>query len=380
MKKILMLTNEYPPIRGGTGTYVHQLALAASNIGHDVTVVTIGLADDISREKEKTYPFRVVRYSPTVGSYQKWPNAVKLAWHWTVASESTYDIVHALDLDYIIALGFINKFKSIPFVATVYGTEILRVFDSKPMKYLFVKHFFDTPQHIFAISEFTKSLLLKRRRIPPENVTVTMLGVNPSMFEVPQADLNIREIYSVPKNHKIILTVSRLDERKGHRVVLNAIEKLPVEFKREITYLIVGSGIDKSYAEELRQLAARSEANVLLAGQVPDDHLKPLYAASTIFCMPGEPHPEKVEGFGLVYFEAAAQGVPSIASRLGGVPEVVLHEKTGLLIEPMNESQLVQALTKFLSDEPYRLALGREACDYARSITWARCAEQTYGL
>ncbi len=378
MKKILMLTHEFPPFCGGVGTYAKHLALAAHEIGHDITLVAPDYGENLNESDRRAYPFEVLRYRAGGYAVKNLPALLWRTWRWT--SRAEFDIVHAVDWPYLLALAFLNKFKQIPFVATAYGTEILGLPDSKHARFLSGQNFFEKPNRIFAISESIKSLLLKQfPGVRQENVIVTLLGVDSDMFGPTRNENDIRKAYSIPKDHKIILTVSRLDERKGHRLVLKALARLPEEIKQKTTYLVAGGGGNGFYLKELHQLAGECGARVLFADTVPGDHLKALYKTSSVFCMPGEPHPKKIEGFGLVYLEAAAQGLPSIGSRLGGIPEVVLHEKTGLIIEPLDTAALSRALIKLLTDESYRQELGRASREHARTFSWTRCAEQTYG-
>ncbi|MCM2271737.1 MAG: glycosyltransferase family 4 protein, partial [candidate division Zixibacteria bacterium] len=102
------------------------------------------------------------------------------------------------------------------------------------------------------------------------------------------------------------------------------------------------------------------------------------YSKSSIFCMPGVPHPLKVEGFGLAYLEAAAQGLPSIGTSIGGVPEVVRHDQTGIVIAPEDRRALASAINKLLTNNEYCIRLGRNARQEAEQFTWRRCAEATY--
>ena len=378
MKKILILTFEFPPIHGGIATYVSQLALAAHEIGHEITVVAPQFGKDFRESDKNDYPYRVIRYDSSPAFFRKWPSLIgQTRFH---AKPSEYDIIHAADWPHIFALGLLNKFKPIPFTATLYGGEILAVIGSKRPKHLLVQRYFEIPRHIYAISEYTRSLIIERcPRIPRDRISVALMGVNSAMFESPSGDRNIRSEFSIPEDHRIILTLARLDPRKGHRLVLKAIRQMPESIRQKVAYLIVGGGIDQSYIDELHELADLCGTRVIFTGPAPKDQVKSLYAAASIFCMPGEPHQRKVEGFGLAYLEAAAQGVPAIAGRIGGIPEAVLHEKTGLLVEPQNEAALTGALMRLLTDESYRRALGRSAREYAGTFTWKRCVEQTYG-
>ena len=85
-----------------------------------------------------------------------------------------------------------------------------------------------------------------------------------------------------------------------------------------------------------------------------------------------------MEGFGLAYLEAAAQGVPSIAT-IGGASEAVVHETSGLVIQPGDQAALDQALDRLLGDDVYRARLGDGARRKAEEHPWLRVAEATYG-
>ncbi len=162
------------------------------------------------------------------------------------------------------------------------------------------------------------------------------MGVDDSFFDPPDGPNGIRAKFNIPPEKKILLTVSRLDERKGHRVVLQSLASLPADVRSSVAYVMTGEAQNPGYLEELRELASGIDVPVVFTGLVSENELRSLYANAYLFCMPGEPNPGKVEGFGLAYLEAAAQGLPAVASSIGAIPEVVVHDQTGLLVEPMN--------------------------------------------
>jgi len=378
VKRILMLTYEFPPIRGGIGRYAARLARAAVEIGHDVTVVAPQPAEDLAAQDRHTYPFGVIRYPGRVYTVIHLLSLLRRTRRWSLTTG--HDLIHAVDWPHIMALAFINRFRRIPFAATVYGTEILSVPHSRQARLLAVRNLLEKPDRVFAISSFVRSLLCERYPgIAAESVAVTPLGVSEDMFEPPACQDDIRKIYSIPEDHRILLTVARLDERKGHRTIFGALARLPEGLKRGITYLVVGTGENHRYETELNQLAAGCGVHVVFTGSVSDERLRSLYAQSAVFCMPGERHPTRIEGFGLAYLEAAAHGLPSVASRIGGVPEVVLHDETGLLVEPGDQPAVADALARLFTNDQLCRTLGRKAREYAGTFTWTRCAEKTYG-
>lgn len=377
-KKILMLTHEFPPFRGGIGTYASQLALAAHQLGHDITVLAPDHGQTCGENDRTEFPFKVIRYHGGNYSLGRLPQMLLRAWRH--ARPERFDIVHAVDWPHMLAIASLNRYTRIPFISTVYGTDLLSCVDCRQARYLGATDFFSRPNRIMAISNFTRSLYLKKcPEVSPDRVALTPLGVDRSWFEDGNDTGEVRAKYGIPARHKIIITVSRLDERKGHRQALKALAQLPERLKDEIVYVVVGTGGSRDYLADLKRLAALSGAVVRFVGAVSMKDLRALYAAASLFCMPGEPHPRKVEGFGLAYLEAAAQGLPSIAGRIGAIPEVVIDGKTGILVDPLDVDGISEAIEKLLRDDRLRQSLGSAAQAHAEQYTWRRCAELTYG-
>lgn len=374
-KRILMLTHEFPPMRGGISRYAVELATAASQLGHDVTVLAPNCDRDC-RELDSKYPFVTERYHASAYGPKELP---ALLWRTASVDSSKFDLIHAVDPSFVMALAFVQKFKRLDYQATVFGTDILGLRTSIQSTAIGTRRMFERPSRLIAISDFTRALLLdKCPRIPHDKVDVTPLGVHPFWFE-PSATIDLEERFGIPSDHNLLLTVSRLDSRKGHRTLLQGLAQLPASLKEGLSYAIVGSSADLNYRQQLELLAQQSGCNVKFLGNLSDQDIRSLYSRATLFCMPGEPDPQKVEGFGLVYLEAAAQALPSLASQLGAVPEVVEHRKTGWLVPPAQPTAIAAALTTLLGDQSLLLSLGESAKAKAMLYTWERCARLTYG-
>ena len=378
-KKILMLTHEFPPFRGGIGTYASQLALAAHNLGHDITVVAPDHGRFCEESDQADYPFTINRYQSETHSFKELP---EMMWNaWRQYRQNRFDIVHAVDWPDILAMTLLNRLRRLPFVATVHGTDLLSSTDSRHVRYLRATGMYASPSIVYANSEYTRSLFLDKCPAEThERIVVTPLGVDEGCFETVGDATHIYEQYGIDKQHKIILTVARLDERKGHRLVLKALRKLPEDLKSQVAYVIAGGAENENYLRELKELASTSGVAVHFVGSVDIANLRGLYSQASLFCMPGEPHSQKVEGFGLAYLEAAAQGLPSIASTIGAIPEVVIDGKTGVLVEPMDVDGIAEAMVTLLRDDDLRKSMGEASRSHARQYTWKRCAELTYGV
>lgn len=376
--RIRILTHEFPPFRGGVATYVRGLADGASRAGFDVSVWApdYGEPNDAGTTSES---LRVQRFRG--GKFGRGALVPTLWRLWRCHRErGDYDVLHCADWPHVAAASVINRWIDLPFMATAHGTEVVALRSAQLSRALRAQRAFHAAMRITTHSEFVRQLVQREcAGIEWERTRLAPLGVRTFWFDAvadPRATLDALHI---PTDKRILLTVARLDERKGHRTVLEALERLPEDVSADLAYVIVGAPHDKAYTREIQQRASSCRVPVVLAGVVTDDQLRDLYAAADLLCMPGEPHPTRVEGFGLVYLEAAAQGAPSLAYALSAVPEVVLDGVTGVLTPPGDVARYTDALAELLRSPRRLRELGDAARTRAREFTWERCATLTYG-
>jgi phosphatidyl-myo-inositol dimannoside synthase len=164
---------------------------------------------------------------------------------------------------------------------------------------------------------------------------------------------------------KVVLTVARLEARKGQLTTICALGALPAAQRKQLRYVCVGKEVQVGYAQQLEQAASAHDVRLVLTGRIPDDELLAAYASADVFALTGIEQPRSVEGFGLVLLEAAAQGLP----------EVVTPGITGWVAA--QAAALPECFAQALSSG--REALRQQCIDHARQYTWDRCAAQTYG-
>jgi phosphatidylinositol alpha-1,6-mannosyltransferase len=156
------------------------------------------------------------------------------------------------------------------------------------------------------------------------------------------------------------LTVSRLVERKGHDKVLTALSFLKDKYP-DLVYLIVGRGPLRKKLEELTE-SMNLSARVFFFENIRNEELPLFYRAADLFVMPSRELPDgDVEGFGIVYLEAGTFSKPVIAGRSGGVPEAVLHNETGILVDGENVGDIVKAVSALLDDRQKADLFGQQA-------------------
>jgi phosphatidylinositol alpha-1,6-mannosyltransferase len=374
-RNILILTHEFPPFYGGIGTYCAEMAAEAAAMGHRVTVLAPSYGQD-HKSDDRARPYRVVRFP---GGLYKTANMPRVLWEVLKIDVSAYDIVHAAEWSFAVACHVLYPVKKFRFITTLHGTDIFGFETSRVVKVLRARKALSHAKMVTANSHFTANLARRFHPYYPEAQIVTAYpGVNAFWFTKAENAGALSQKYDIPQNRRIVLSVARLDPRKGHAHVLNALRLLPQEDKDQLAYIIVGGADNEEHEKSLRKLAGLCGVPVVFAGTISREDIRGLYRESWVFCLPGQKDPRKVEGFGLVYLEAAAQGLPSIATPVGGVPEVVIDGTTGWLLEGDAPEELAKIFSALLKDPAQVSACGASARERAGSFSWRRCAEQTY--
>tara|TARA_B110000438_G_C15805260_1_gene647007 strand:+ start:1452 stop:2549 length:1098 start_codon:yes stop_codon:yes gene_type:complete len=218
--------------------------------------------------------------------------------------------------------------------------------------------------YIIANSNFTKELAIKIG-IKPSKISVIFPGV-PRPDKVENIYKNEAEkIFgdSFPK----IITVSRLDKRKGHDKILMLIKNLKVKYPK-IKYVSIGSGKEDNNLQKLiKELGV--ENDVLFLKNVNHNTKIALISESNLYLMPSRIEKKSVEGFGISYIEAASYGVGSIGGKDGGTSDAISHDKTGLLCDGNDLNSIYDSTIKFFTNENY-IHYGKNAKEFSKKFYW----------
>jgi len=175
----------------------------------------------------------------------------------------------------------------------------------------------------------------------------------------------------------VVITVGRLEARKNHRTVLGAIARLRGE-GRDVRYWCVGEG--ETRASLVALVAANGWGDwVRLTGRVDDEERRRLVAAADLHAMPSIDEGGLIEGFGIVFLEAAAAGVPSIAGNSGGQAEAVLDGRTGRVVDGRNVEAVADAIRGLMADPKARDEMALRCVAWAAENDWARVVARTLG-
>jgi glycosyltransferase involved in cell wall biosynthesis len=263
---------------------------------------------------------------------------------------------------------------------TVHGTEINET--QTPLKRLAIRTVgvFGSRTEIAANSRYTRELFRERFAVDSRRIHAIRLGVSGFWFGPRNGRAATRAALGIAPDRIVIVTVARITRRKGHPVTLAALSTLPRELRRRITWLVIGPDGEHDYVQQLKRLVAKVDCDIRFLGAMPDAQIRDIYGAADFFCLTGVPESSgRVEGFGLVYLEAAAGGLPSVATAIGGVPDAVLADETGLLVPPSID-EIARAIARLAEDTDTRSVLAAGASAHARALSWERCAAETYGL
>lgn len=373
---ILLLTSEFTPATGGIGTYAREIATAASELGAQVTV----LAPDYAQNTvdDHSFPFQTRRFSGGLHSMRDLPAKILLARH-TIRMED-FDILHAADWPFFIPLALSRGRTNARIILTLHGTEINETQTFLKRLAIGACNVFGGRTEIAANSTFTRDLFQKHFMVEPQRVNAIPLGVSEFWFGERTPRDDIRDHYNIPHDNVVMITVARLTRRKGHGLTAAALESISAGLDKRLTWLIAGPDGEADYVDELQQQLGTLDCDVRLLGRCSDEEIRDLYSASDFFCLTGIPDfSGRVEGFGLVYLEAAAAGLPSVAARIGGVADAVLADRTGLLVEP-SVMAVGDAIRLMVEAPAQRSSFAAAARDHAHRLSWKQCASRTYNL
>lgn len=362
---IYVLTHEFSPKKGGIATFTEEMARAAVAIGHKVEVWAP--RGDMSGDAD--FPFKVRRLN--LKGSQDLSCQIQLAREWIKERRKLRNaMVYLSDPGPILAmryLQFFKAFKPARLIITFHGSEV-NSFASNPIRRFLVNQILKRTDRISTPSEFTHSLV--RQRFPASKTkTYLTPGALRANFEIPKTKIK----KTSDRIH--ILTVGRLHPRKGQVLILEALTALPVELRQKITFWIVGTGNKRGYGTQLKALAKEMDFGVTFFGDVSNNELEDLYSRASIFSMTSVNFRKSVEGFGLVYLEAAAHGLPIVANRVGGVAEAVSHGENGLLVEPGDQAGLTNAFARLIQNDDLREQMGNNGRKWSRRNNWIESAK-----
>ncbi len=341
----LLATNDFPPKIGGIQSYLYELWRRLPPA--ETTVLTTPYAGAAAWDRAQA--FRVERtrerFLLPTRSLRRRVDAL--------AAEVRADVVF---VDPMVPLGVVGpKLERAPYVVVAHGAEIT-VYGRIPGTGAAGGRVLRGAAGVVAAGEFAARAAVRVAGQPLPTLVVPP-GVDPDRFRPLDADerRSARRQLGLDPDAPLVVGVSRLVPRKGFDVLLEAVAGLD-----GVHVAVAGTGRD---ARRLGRHARRLGDRAHLLGRVDDEHLPLLYGCADVFAMLCRDRwgGLEAEGFGIVFVEAAACGVPAVAGRSGGVHEAVIDGETGFVVEPRDVAATRAAIRRLLDDDELRARLGAAA-------------------
>jgi len=363
MQRLLIPTVDFPPIEGGISTVTLQLARELAARGHAVTVIAPWFADMESFDAGE--PYVVVRFR---GYDRGWLRFFPLLLA-TRRLAREHDVLLAINVAYG---GIVGRMLGMPYVCFAYAYEFLKFQSVPPLRWL-LQSVYDRAESTVAISRFTRDNLVAFG-VDPMWIEVAYPGASMPQPRDEERIAALEESFGLGDG-PVVLSVGRFIPRKNHRVLVEAWPKV-LDAVPDAQLVMAGRGPERDACIARAEQLGVSDS-VHCPGYLEDADVAQLYHRCDVFALPnGEDAKGQVEGFGLVFAEAAAYGKPVIAGDSGGAREAVVDGETGLLVPPGDAGALAEALVRLLSDAGLRERMGAAGRDrVARELNWARFAD-----
>jgi phosphatidyl-myo-inositol dimannoside synthase len=224
--------------------------------------------------------------------------------------------------------------------------------------------------YVIANSNFTKELIIKLG-LEMKKVKVINPGCN---YPIKIEDSAIKYAENIYKDaYPRLITISRLDGRKGHQNILMTIKNLLPRFPK-LKYVSIGNGEEKDKLEILKKELGL-EQEVSFVYEANEQQKVALLEKSDLFVMPSIIYKKSIEGFGITFIEAASYGKASIGGIFGGEADAIIEGETGYLCDGNNLSTLYETILKSFENEHYK-KLGNNALIFSKKFSWEKIVKK----
>ncbi|MBW4028570.1 MAG: glycosyltransferase family 4 protein [Acidobacteria bacterium] len=377
-RQFLLLTDAFLPHAGGSRVYYYNLyRRLAQDLQHSVLVLTTQTPGHENFDAQATFPsFRIKRRGKPLPDWRvERAFRVLLPFLRTIRFQlfGRADLLHAGDLfPQGLACVWMKKLFGTPYLIYAHGEEITQT-DLYRYQAIVRDSIYRHADRVIAANDFARQHLL-RIGVEESRIHTIYPGVDSVRFRPELADAAQAERL-LTTGRTVILSVGRLVPHKGHRILLEAIAALPATTPRP-RYLIAGEGPEAGAL--MAQVAELGLADdVAFLGKVTEGELPTLYNLCDLFALANCEHRGCVEGFGMVFLEAAACGKAVLAGRTGGTAGAVVDHTTGILFDPSKIEEVTSALNLMLSNSDLRRRMGAAGRERAVStFSWENAARQ----
>jgi len=367
---IIISTQCFYPKIGGIEALMTGMAEAMAKSGKEVLVLADGIIDKTDSLKN----YKIKRFNA-------WKPIRRTSKANYIKNICKIKSVEAIYADSWKSAEYLKGVK-VPVNVLAHGTEIQKNLNSwnfyKRNKQTRISNSYNNADKIAANSNYTKELLIESLSIDSKKIRVIHPGIDVYDKFIQKNTINrVKDI--IGNSSPVIVTLARLEERKGHRIVLSAISSLISKYP-DLLYIIAGDGPSKSSIQEhVKKLGL--ENNIYFLGWITEPEKSVILRNSDLFVMTPHLDKESVEGFGMVFIDAAFHGLATLGSDTGGISDAIIDGKTGMIAKTSNLEDIASKIDDLLSNKEKRVSLGKSGLENAiEKFTWNRKVEEYLSL
>jgi glycosyltransferase involved in cell wall biosynthesis len=352
MNILLLATDAY----GGQGGIAYYNRCLAEALAEIPAVKCIHLLPRIVKQAPEPMPAKVNFVARAAGGKRHYLQAL------AAQLFKPCQLVFCGHINLLPLAAAVSWLRRVPLVLQVHGIDVWQ--PPKPLHQWCMRQV----SAVWTVSRFTQQRMNQWAKGPPSRFTVIPNTIHPERYGMAPKRPDLLQRYGL-QGKKVILTLARMDPRERYKGIDEILDALPSLLQAEpsLCYLIAGTGDDQP------RLAAKAQElgiahQVVFAGYVPETEKADLLRLADVFAMPG-----RGEGFGIVYLEAMACGIPVVGSLLDGSREALQDGAIGQLVNPDDPASLTAGLTEAMHS-PKRVPEGLQAFAwkaYAKRINQA---------
>lgn len=347
--KALLLSEIFPPQTGGSGRWFFEIY---SRLPRESVFVAAGQHDRQSAFDE-SHNMNVERLNLTMPDWgiRSW-SAARDYWRLfrelrsLIARENITEIHCGRCLPEGWLAFLLSKVSGIPYISYVHGEDVESAATSRELSWM-THRVLRNASFLVANSQNTARLLTDNWQLSDDHVRVLHPGVDASRFVPAARDHEVRSQLGWD-DRTVILTVGRLQKRKGHDVMVRALQAIRKDVP-DVLYVIVGDGEERSHLHRLVRELELGE-HVRFLGEIDDRTMIRCYQQCQLFALPNRQVGRDIEGFGMVLVEAQACGRPVLAGASGGTAETMNVGTTGIVIPCEEPERLASEVSALLLD------------------------------
>jgi phosphatidyl-myo-inositol dimannoside synthase len=357
MRKTLLLSEIFPPVKGGSGRWFWEVY---TRLPLEKVIVAAGQTES-ALQFDITSPLKTYRLPLSSFSWGL-KSKSGLLYYWRVYRKVRRLIKHekieVLHCGRCLPEGFIGflikKLHGIPYICYIHGEDVETAATSRELSWI-VNKVLKGADNLICNSQNSAQILLDKWHTDPLKTCVVNPGVDAQKFNPAVIDENVKAALNW-QQRKVILTVGRLQERKGHDVLIQALPALIKHFP-DLLYAIIGDGEQKTFLQSL-VIKLNLQNHVRFMDEISDQQMIQCYQQCDIFVLPNRTVGNDIEGFGIVLVEAQACGKPVIAGDSGGTSETMLVNESGYIVDCRTPIELIKKIQFLLSSPQKGIEMG----------------------